>query len=78
VKCSIQILNRAEGFLAFNTDDLAFWEIYPDEIVLGFNGASEPMSLFKKDVSPQDFDVLVALLRKEFPDITLDKVLEQP
>jgi hypothetical protein len=78
MKCSIQILNRADGFLAFDTNNLAFWEVYADEIVLGFTGASEPMSLFRNDVSPQDFDILVDLLRKEFPEITRGRVLEQP
>jgi len=78
MKCSIQILNRAEGFLAFNTDDLMFWEVYSDEIVLAFKGSFEPMSLFKNDVSAHDFESLVTLLRQEFPEITLAKVLEQP
>jgi len=79
VKFSIQILSRP-GSLAFDTDELSFWEIYPNEgeIVLAFKGISEPVSLFKKDVSPEDFDSLLALLQNEFPDISLASVLEQP
>lgn len=81
MKCSIQILNRgANSVLAFDTQELLFWEIYSNEgeLVLGFKGASEAVSLFKKDVDSQDFEDLVALLRKEFPDISMAKVLEQP
>lgn len=79
MKFSIQILSRP-GSLAFDTDELSFWEIYPNEgeIVLAFKGISEPVSLFKKDVSPEDFDSLLALLQNEFPDISLASVLEQP
>jgi len=79
VKFSIQILTRL-GSLAFDTDELSFWEIYPNEgeIVLAFKGISEPVSLFKKDVSPEDFDSLLALLQNEFPDISFASVLEQP
>lgn len=79
MKFSIQILTRP-GSLAFDTNDLSFWEFYPNEgeIVLAFKGISEPVSLFKKDVSPEDFDFFLARLQEEFPDITLAKVLEQP
>lgn len=70
MKCSIQILKRAEGFLAFNTEELAFYELYSDELVLSFKGASEPCSLFKNDVAAEDFDFLVQVLRSEFPNIS--------
>jgi hypothetical protein len=72
VKISIQILTRP-GSLGFDTDDLSFWEFYPNEseIILAFKGLSEPMTLLKKDVSSSDFDNLVARLQEEFPDITL-------
>jgi len=79
VKFSIKILTRP-GSLAFDTNELSFWEVYPKEgeIVLAFKGISEPVSLFKKDVSPEDFDFLLQLLQNEFPDISLASVLQRP
>jgi hypothetical protein len=79
VRISIQILT-SPGTLALNTENLSFWEFYPNEgeILLAFTGISEPVSLFKKDLSPEDFDALLQLLQNEFPDISLANVLEQP
>jgi hypothetical protein len=70
VKISIQIVTRP-GILAFDTNELSFWEVYPKEgeIVLAFKGLSEPMSLLKENVSPEDYDSLLARLQEEFPDI---------
>ena len=69
-KVSLQVLTRSDGFLLLDTEDLAYCEIYSEEIVLGFKGAAEDFNLRKEDVAPEDFNALTTLVRGQFPDIS--------